>query len=48
MIRTYFSRMSLLARFTLVSFFITLLIATGLAWQLEVVLERDGWNEAAM
>ena len=41
MMRTYFSRMSLLARFTLVSFFITLLIAAGLASQLEVALERD-------
>src|SRR5215204_3548658 len=41
MIRNYFSGMSLLARFTLVSFFITLLIAMGLAWRLELALERD-------
>ncbi len=47
MIRTYFSGMSLLARFTLLSFFITLLIATGLAWQLEVALERDALSAVA-
>src|SRR5215217_3966085 len=47
MMRTYFSGMSLLARFTLVSFFITLLIATGLAWQLEVALERDALSAVA-
>src|SRR5690349_6576462 len=41
MIHKTFSGMSLLARFTLVSFLVTLLIAAGLAWRLELVLERD-------
>jgi HD-GYP domain-containing protein (c-di-GMP phosphodiesterase class II) len=41
MIRKIFSGLSLLARFTLVSFFITLLIASGLAWRLELALEQD-------
>jgi HD-GYP domain-containing protein (c-di-GMP phosphodiesterase class II) len=47
MIRKFFSGMSLLARFTLVSFFITLLIATGLAWRLELTLERDALSAVA-
>jgi HD-GYP domain-containing protein (c-di-GMP phosphodiesterase class II) len=47
MIRKFFSGMSLLARFTLVSFFITLLIATGLAWRLELALERDALSAVA-
>jgi len=47
MIRTYFSRISLLARFTLASFFITLLIAMGLAWRLELALERDALSAVA-
>ncbi len=47
MIHTYFSRLSLLARFTLVSFFITLLIAMGLAWRLELALERDSLSAVA-
>src|SRR6266498_4875837 len=47
MIRKYFSGRSLLARFTLVSFFLTLLIATGLAWRLEVALERDALSAVA-
>src|SRR5829696_7668571 len=47
MIRTYLSQLSLLARFTLVSFFITLLIAIGLAWRLELTLERDALSAVA-
>ncbi len=41
MIHKFFSGMSLLARFTVISLFVTLLIAVGLAWRLELVLERD-------
>jgi putative nucleotidyltransferase with HDIG domain len=41
MIKKFFSETSLLVRFTLISFFLTLLIAIGLAWRLEVALERD-------
>ena len=41
MISKFFSDRSLLVRFTLVSFFVTVLIAAGLAWRLESVLERD-------
>ena len=47
MIRNYFTGRSLLARFTLASFFLTLLIATGLAWRLEVALERDALSAVA-
>jgi HD-GYP domain-containing protein (c-di-GMP phosphodiesterase class II) len=47
MIRKFFSGMSLLARFTLVSLFVTLLIASGLAWRLEFVLERDALSAVA-
>ncbi len=47
MIRSYLSRISLLARFTLVSFSITLLIAMGLAWRLELALERDALSAVA-
>ena len=47
MIRKTLSRLSLLARFTLVSSFITLLIATGLAWRLEYALERDALSAVA-
>ena len=47
MIRTYLSGMSLLARFTLISFCITLLIASGLAWMLEVALEQDALSAVA-
>jgi HD-GYP domain-containing protein (c-di-GMP phosphodiesterase class II) len=47
MIRRYFAGMSLLTRFTLVSLFITLLIAGGLAWRLEVALERDTLSAVA-
>src|SRR5215217_9131886 len=47
MIRKTFSALSLLARFTLVSLFITLLIATGLAWRLELALERDALSAVA-
>src|SRR5689334_13608458 len=39
--RKFFSGMSLLARFTLISFLVTLLIAAGLAWRLGLALERD-------
>jgi response regulator RpfG family c-di-GMP phosphodiesterase len=41
MIRKFFSGSSLLARFTLISSLVTLLIALGLAWRLELVLEGD-------
>ena len=47
MIRNYVSRLSLLARFTLVSLFLTLLIAVGLAWRLEVILEQDALSAVA-
>jgi len=47
MIHKFFSGMSLLARFTLLSFFITLLTATGLAWRLELALERDALSAVA-
>jgi putative nucleotidyltransferase with HDIG domain len=47
MIRKFFSGMSLLARFTLVSLLVTLLIASGLAWRLEFVLERDALSAVA-
>ena len=39
--------MSLLTRFTLISFLATLLIALGLAWRLESVLERDALSAVA-
>ena len=39
--------MSLLARFTLISFLVTLLIAAGLAWRLESTLERDALSAVA-
>src|SRR5215216_1413363 len=47
MMRKYFSRMSLLVRFTLVSLSITLLIASGLAWRLELALEQDALSAVA-
>src|SRR5215216_5166651 len=47
MIRQFLSGRSLLTRFTLVSFFITLLIAAGLAWRLEVALEADALSAVA-
>ncbi len=47
MIHRYISEMSLLARFTLTSFFITLLITAGLAWRLEFVLEQDALSAVA-
>ncbi len=47
MIHRTFSSLSLLARFTLVSFFLTLLIAIGLAWRLEYALERDALSAVA-
>src|SRR5215216_3569289 len=47
MIRQFLSGRSLLTRFTLVSFFITLLIAAGLAWRLELALERDALSAVA-
>ena len=43
----FFSGMSLLARFTLISFLVILLIALGLAWRLESVLERDALTAVA-
>ena len=43
----FFSGMSLLARFTLISFLVILLIAMGLAWRLESVLERDALTAVA-
>jgi putative nucleotidyltransferase with HDIG domain len=42
-----FSGMSLLTRFTLISFLVILLIALGLAWRLESVLERDALRAVA-
>ena len=47
MIRKFVSRLSLLARFTIVSFLITLLIAIGLAWRLEYALEHDAFSAVA-
>lgn len=39
--------MSLLTRFTLISFLVMLLIASGLAWRLESTLERDALSAVA-
>ncbi len=47
MIGKFFSGKSLLVRFTLVSLFVTVLIATGLAWRLESALERDAFSGVA-
>jgi putative nucleotidyltransferase with HDIG domain len=47
MIGKFFSGKSLLVRFTLISLFVTVLIATGLAWRLESVLERDALSAVA-
>jgi HD-GYP domain-containing protein (c-di-GMP phosphodiesterase class II) len=47
MIRNFLSGRSLLVRFTLVSLFVTVLIATGLAWRLELTLERDALSAVA-
>lgn len=47
MIRSFFAKLSLLSRFTVVSFCITALVAAGLAWVLESSLERDLLNEVA-
>ncbi len=47
MVNHLFARMSLLFRFTLLSFFVTLIIAAGLAWRLESVLESDALQEVA-
>jgi HD-GYP domain-containing protein (c-di-GMP phosphodiesterase class II) len=47
MFRDFLSGMSLLARFTLVSFFITFLVAIGLAMHLESTLERDALSAVA-
>ncbi len=47
MIHKSLSRLSLLARFTLISFLVTFLIALGLGWQLELVLERDALSGVA-
>ena len=47
MIQKFFSGMSLLTRFTLISLLVTLLIAAGLAWRLELVLERDALSGVA-
>jgi putative nucleotidyltransferase with HDIG domain len=47
MIYKFFSGMSLLARFTLISFLVTLLIALGLAWRLESALEGDALSAVA-
>ena len=41
MIYNFISKLSLLTRFTLLSFFVTILIAGGLAWRLETTLEND-------
>src|SRR5215207_8196407 len=47
MMHRFYSGMSLLTRFTLISFLATLLIALGLAWRLESVLERDALSAVA-
>jgi HD-GYP domain-containing protein (c-di-GMP phosphodiesterase class II) len=47
MIHKFTSGMSLLTRFTVVSLFITLMIAIGLAWRLESTLERDALSAVA-
>src|SRR6185369_11244262 len=47
MIRKFASRMSLLTHFTIVSLSVTLMIAIGLAWELESVLERDALSAVA-
>ena len=47
MMQKFFSGMSLLARFTLVSFFVTLGIAIALAWRLELTLEHDALSAVA-
>jgi HD-GYP domain-containing protein (c-di-GMP phosphodiesterase class II) len=47
MIHKFFSGMSLLVRFTLASFLITLAIAMGLASRLELSLERDALSAVA-
>lgn len=47
MIRNFFARMSLLSRFTLISFCVTFLIVVGLAWGLESTLESDMLREVA-
>src|SRR6266540_3407074 len=47
MIGKFFSGKSLLVRFTLVSLFVTVLIATGLAWRLESALARDAFSGVA-
>jgi len=47
MIHDFFRRISLLARFTLVAFLLTLLIGVGLAWQLESTLEGDALSAVA-
>jgi HD-GYP domain-containing protein (c-di-GMP phosphodiesterase class II) len=47
MIQKFFSGMSLLTRFTLISLLVTLLIAAGLAWRLELELERDALSGVA-
>src|SRR4030095_1205101 len=47
MIHNFFSGMSLLARFTLASFLITLAIAMGLASRLELALEHDALSAVA-
>jgi HD-GYP domain-containing protein (c-di-GMP phosphodiesterase class II) len=51
MIFDFFTRSSLLARFTIVSSLVTIFIAAGLAWRLESTLEKDAlwevaWNTA--
>jgi putative nucleotidyltransferase with HDIG domain len=43
----FFSGMNLLTRFTLISFLVTLLIASGLAWRLELAMERDALSGVA-
>src|SRR5574341_190330 len=47
MIRNFFLGLSLLTRFTLLSFVITSLIAAGLAWRLETTLENDALSAVA-
>jgi len=47
MIRAFFARLSLLSRFTLISFCVTFLIIAALAWGLENALESDILQEVA-
>ena len=47
MIKSFLVNRSLLVRFTIISLFLTLLIAVGLGWRLESMLERDALSAVA-